>query len=258
MDNITPYHKIDSRIMQFDFNDIEFKFGIWITKKEFGQRLNDRKPLPKGQFYMSVRVVAKDIDTTEKIARRLIKQFMNLEIIRLISSSKSPKEGSIYEYLVQVEKGTVEDTVKARLGHSRNEENQGFEDGEGHSKGTVEGTVKGTSKKKSKRKENINTLSPEEIEDIWVLYPNKKGKARAVKQITKLLKRFSKDEIIRAVQRYADEVKNTDKQYIKHGDTFFNEAIEDYLDNNYQGEENSSRKNETQVIASNFLESLYE
>ena len=68
----TPYHKIDSRILEYDIDSVEFKFGMWITKKEFGQRLNQNKPLPKGQFFMSVRVVAKDIEITEMIARRLI------------------------------------------------------------------------------------------------------------------------------------------------------------------------------------------
>lgn len=148
------YHKIDSKILEFDLDSIEFKFGMWITKKEFGQRLNDVKPLPKGQFYMSIRVVAKDVEITEKVARRLIQQFTKLDIIRLIATSSNPKEGSIYEYLVQVEKGTVEDTVKAQLGHSKNEETSDFEEYKGHSKGTYEDTVKGASKKKSKSKEN--------------------------------------------------------------------------------------------------------
>lgn len=96
------YHKIDTKILQFELESIEFKFGMWITKKEFGQRLNDTKPLPKGQFYMSVRVVAKDIEVTEKIARRLIKQFTKLGIIRRVATSKNSKQGSIYEYSVQV------------------------------------------------------------------------------------------------------------------------------------------------------------
>ena len=148
------YHTIDSKILEFDLNSVELKFGLWITKKEFGQRLNTAKPLPKGQFYMSIRVVAKDIEITEKIARRLIKQFTKLDIIRLVSSSNNPKEGSIYEYLVQVEKGTVEGTVRARLGHSKSEEISDFEGGKGHSKGTYKGTVKGTSKNKNKIKEN--------------------------------------------------------------------------------------------------------
>lgn len=148
------YHKIDSKILEFDLDSIEFKFGMWITKKEFGQRLNDVKPLPKGQFYMSIRVVAKDVEITEKVARRLIQQFTKLDIIRLIASSSNPKEGSIYEYLVQVEKGTVEGTIRAQLGHSRNEEKRDFAEGEGHSRGTYKDTIKGASKKKSKSKEN--------------------------------------------------------------------------------------------------------
>lgn len=149
------YHKIDTKILQYDLESIEFKFGMWITKKEFGQRLNNNDPLPKGQFYMSVRVVSKDINTTEKIARRLIKQFTKLDIIRLISSSKNPKKGSIYEYLVQIKEGTVEDTVKTQLGHSKSNKIKGFEDDKGLSKGTIEGTVKGTSKNKIKSKEKI-------------------------------------------------------------------------------------------------------
>ena len=100
---MSNYHKIDAKIFQFDLESIEFKFGMWITKKEFKQRLNDTNPLPKGQFYMSVRIVSKDINVTEKIARRLIKQFTKLEIIRLVEVSKSPKQGSIFEYLVQAE-----------------------------------------------------------------------------------------------------------------------------------------------------------
>lgn len=149
------YHRIDSKILQFELESIELKFGMWITKKEFGQRLNDTNPLPKGQFYMSVRVVAKDIEVTEMVARRLIKQFTKLDIIRLVATSKSPKQGSIYEYLVQVENNTVENTVKTQLEHSKNEKISDFEEGKGHSNNTVTNTVENTSKNKNKRKENI-------------------------------------------------------------------------------------------------------
>ena len=149
------YHKIDSKILEFDLDSIEFKFGMWITKKEFGQRLNINKPLLKGQFYMSVRVVAKDIEITEMIARRLIKQFTKLDIIRLVSTSRNPKEGSIYEYLVQVENNTVDNIVTTQYEHSKNEVISQFTQSEEHSNNTYDNTVDNTSKKKSKRKENI-------------------------------------------------------------------------------------------------------
>lgn len=198
----TPYHKIDSRILEYDIDSVEFKFGMWITKKEFGQRLNQNKPLPKGQFFMSVRVVAKDIEITEMIARRLIKQFTKLDIIRLVASSKNPKQGSIYEYLVQVEEGTVKDTVKAQLGHSKSEKISTLEEDKGHSNGTQEGTVKGTSKKKSKIKENIYNS----IFDFWINKNIKKHRnlTKEMKQaIDKTIKDYSESEILEAISNYS-------------------------------------------------------
>lgn len=211
----TPYHKIDSRILEYDINSVEFKFGIWITKKEFGQRLNHNNPLPKGQFFMSVRVVAKDIEITEKIARRLIKQFAKLDIIRLVASSKNPKQGSIYEYLVQIEEGTVKDTVKAQLGHSKNEEVSVFEDEEGHSKGTSKGTMEGTSKKKSKRKENIYNS----IFDFWISKNIKKHRnlTKEMKQaIDKAIKDYSESEILEAINNYSVMYNDSAYQWCSH------------------------------------------
>lgn len=232
----TPYHKIDSRILEYDIDSVEFKFGIWITKKEFGQRLNHNNPLPKGQFFMSVRVVAKDIEITEKIARRLIKQFTKLDIIRLVASSKNPKQGSIYEYLVQVEEGTVKDTVKAQLGHTKSEEISALEDDKGHSTGTQEDTVKGTSKKKSKRKENI--YSENDYEEVWKSYPNKRGKAKAITSIEKILKSISKYELLRCIERYKGDVEKQRADGFKtlaykNGSTFFNGGYVEYLDENF-------------------------
>lgn len=106
------YHKIDSKILQYNLDSPEFKFGMWITKKEFAQRSNDINALPRGQFYMSIRIVANDINVTEKIARRLIKEYIELGIIRTIELSRSPKKGSIYEYSVQNQEVVVENASK--------------------------------------------------------------------------------------------------------------------------------------------------
>ena len=74
---------------------------------------------------------------------------------------------------------------------------------------------------------------------IWKLYPNKKDKAKAYKYIKRILtkEKITAEELERAVKRYAKEKENTDKQYIKHGSTFFNGAYIDYLDENYQPSE---------------------
>ena len=72
----------------------------------------------------------------------------------------------------------------------------------------------------------------QQVEEIWLLYPNKKGKATAIKKIPKLIKEHGYEKIKKCVERYALECKGKDKQYIKHGSTFFNGGYMDYLDEN--------------------------
>ena len=86
-------------------------------------------------------------------------------------------------------------------------------------------------------KDNKNIYSAndarDDVKDIWNRYPNKKGKAAAIRKIPQLLKKYGKDHLIRCLDRYAKEVKGKDKQFILNGSTFFNGRYEDYLDCNY-------------------------
>ena len=75
-----------------------------------------------------------------------------------------------------------------------------------------------------------NIYSANDAQDIWELYPNKKGKAQAMKKIPKLLATLGKDVLAECVKKYSAEVKGKDKQFILNGSTFFNGRYEDYLD----------------------------
>lgn len=81
-----------------------------------------------------------------------------------------------------------------------------------------------------KTNNNISTQQLEQIEKLWALYPNKKGKSRAIKDIKKHMKNYTYEQLENAVKAYAAEVANRDKQYIKHGSTFFKDGILDYLE----------------------------
>lgn len=88
---------------------------------------------------------------------------------------------------------------------------------------------------KSKIKDNSN----QDTEEIWSLYPLKKGKKIAIKKIPKLLKEYGKEQIIRCIDRYIKYVDNQRKNGFstlkyKDGSTFFNSGYMDYLDCNYQ------------------------
>lgn len=71
-----------------------------------------------------------------------------------------------------------------------------------------------------------------EFEELWQDYPNKKGKAQALKAYRKHRKEGKTAEDFRAaLDRYKREIrqKDTPKEYIKHGKTFFISGFEDYM-----------------------------
>ena len=82
----------------------------------------------------------------------------------------------------------------------------------------------------NKTNNNISTEQLEQAEKLWQLYPNKKGKTRAIKDIRKHMKNYTYEQLENAVKAYAAEVTGRDKQYIKHGSTFFKDGILDYLE----------------------------
>lgn len=85
---------------------------------------------------------------------------------------------------------------------------------------------------RSKKEEVNNTdnkLSEKQLQEnfnaIWKSYPNKKGKPKAFTSYKKAIKDGVTDEqIIQGLNNYLKEIeiKQTDKQYIKHGSTWFN------------------------------------
>ncbi len=91
---------------------------------------------------------------------------------------------------------------------------------------------------------NNNTANQDSLEsrfdDIWKLYPNKKGKAAALKAYKRSIKKGITDhEIKNGIERYVAEVKHkrTAPEYIKHGSTWFNQEswMDDYETTNETG-----------------------
>lgn len=95
-------------------------------------------------------------------------------------------------------------------------------------------------------KEKNNSASKDELNDIideiWKIYPNKKGKADAIKKIPKILKSISKDELIKSIERYKKDVEYQRNNGFKtlnyaNGSTFFNGRYMDYLEDSEGKEE---------------------
>lgn len=105
-------------------------------------------------------------------------------------------------------------------------------------------TATDTINKQNKTK-HISPSNDEELkshfEKIWEIYPNKKGKAKAEeyflqwvkgRKINKTTTKLTDEQMYYAVKKYKEECeeKAVEEKFIKHGDTFFNKAILDYVE----------------------------
>ena len=81
-----------------------------------------------------------------------------------------------------------------------------------------------------------NNIYAQQVEQLWSLYPNKKGKAKAIAKLPKLIQEYGYEAIESCIMAYANECKGKDIKYIKHGSTFFNGGFMDYLEDVKQEE----------------------
>lgn len=82
---------------------------------------------------------------------------------------------------------------------------------------------------------NIKKMSIDDFfEQLWSLYPRKRGKGQVSKTQKEKLYRIGLDELTRAIERYKQEIAGTDARYVMYGSTFFNSGYLDYLDIAYK------------------------
>ncbi|HCS73018.1 MAG TPA: hypothetical protein DIW17_03995 [Clostridiales bacterium] len=82
-----------------------------------------------------------------------------------------------------------------------------------------------------KHKENINKGDYEKLfEEVWLLYPKKKGKGAVSKTQKQKLFKIGYDRLAKAISKYKKEREGQDPQYTMYGSTFFNTGYVDYLD----------------------------
>lgn len=89
----------------------------------------------------------------------------------------------------------------------------------------------------AKSKEDKNIMCKADalalFEQLWKLYPEKKGKGQVSETQKKRLLKIGFDEMSRAIERYKAELKRDKWRKPQNGSTFFNSGYVDYLDANY-------------------------
>ena len=93
-------------------------------------------------------------------------------------------------------------------------------------------------------KDSNNIYIGEFFEEIWRLYPIKKGKGQVSQTKKKYLyQHVGLDQMKRCIERYTEDMKSSerDKKFWMHGSTFLNSGYVDYLDENYGYDESSPK-----------------
>lgn len=97
------------------------------------------------------------------------------------------------------------------------------------------------------KKDKKDIYTPE-FENVWSFYPNPNGKRESFDKYKKLIKQYTDEQLIEAIKVYAKEVKGEEKKFIKHGSTFFNKPIHDYIEKLGQEKAKPHRKELKPII----------
>lgn len=226
-------------------NTSEFRLFLYILGKavwkDGGVKVGNIH-IKKGQFLRSYRNLRNDLEYLDNNA---VKQYGIATIKRLVD--KLVADGRIKKE--ETEHGTLFTVVNYEL-------YQGFEEYNNKSleqRRNTDGTAmeqQRNNKKKDKKEKKDNSASAVDIffEEIWALYPNKKGKS-AIKVATKRkLHLVGKESLEMAIKRYKEELKLEAWKHPMNGSTFFNGRYEDYLD---VGTEEAEEPEELELIPFN-------
>lgn len=228
MENLS-YIKLFRKLLKSPIFENEKALKIWIwcllkathtdRQQLVGQQIVDLK---KGDFVFGRNKASEELKMNESTIYKYIKLLEKLQMISIKSNNKFS--------VVSIEKW---------------EEYQ-IDDLKNNNKVTTKEQQSNTNKN-VKNVNNIYTSSNDEemkkhFALTWDIYPNKKGRAKAEEYFLQWVKgrkinrttiKLTDKQMYLAVRKYKKECeeKEVEQQYIKHGDTFFNKAILDYVEN---------------------------
>lgn len=197
---------------------------------------NEEKEIFRGQLQTSESTLAGRWGWSRKKVRTYLEQLERLEMITTKSTTKGTTI-TIENYEIYQGEGTTEDTTEE---HRRNikrtsgehQKNIGGTTQE-HQK-NIAGTSKELSSNYIKNVKNDKNIYGDFFEEVWTLYPVKKGKGSVSDTQKKKLYDIGLEEMTRAIAQYKQEQEGIEKKFWKHGSTFFNSGYVDYLDVNYE------------------------
>jgi len=237
MDKEVYFYQQNTKVLTFNIKKDQAKilFNHYITQKENLQRMKNE--LPRGYFYMAINTAAEDTGLSVQQIRTLIKQFIELGIIKKVQEfPRYLKKPTIWEYVSCREGNYQGNTLTNNQNNIQEPSNFKRLDVLANSQNVSHLNIQDNNSKKELSKEKIiNIPMYEDSLKVLNLYPNNIGEQEAIAIIPKLIEKYGIEQMVRCVTRYSHTVKGRDERYVKYASTFFKRGYIDYLDENYKG-----------------------
>lgn len=223
------YTKISNEILEKltigKFNATHYRILLTILRYTSGFQRNDHK--------LSVSFISNSTNSSSQVIKRGLKELIDMKIITVVKEAtfSSPRVLKINEnFDTWIMKDYQDNEIIP--GYS-NDTTPGYSNDTlpGYSNDTQE--IKERNTKKKGTPKNADTKKPYEtyFDEIWNLYPRKKGKSNVSgKQKLYLYQNVPIEIMKKAIQKYKVEVAGVEEKFIKHGSTFFNNGYIDYID----------------------------
>ena len=258
------FKKLNTKVLSFDpVNEVDkIIFNHYIMRKENKNRLT--KELENGQFKMTVRTVMKDLNFSQGKSQRIIKEFEDLGIIKVVFRGDFKSDYSIYEYITEQKDGTGDDTgfgtgsdtPKTVNNNTKkcddiNTSSNNSSEGNLPSFDTVSGTGEDTGSDTSKI-DNINIYLNNNIYNSVIDYLNKTAKKRfkpntpKTKRLinTRLKEGFVEKDFFYVIDVKSAQWLDTDMEKFLRPETLFSNKFEGYL-NEFVSEERKLKESNT-------------
>lgn len=206
--------------------------------------------IKRGQKLTSLGHLAKEVNLTVQQTRTAINKLKSTGEITIKTTNKNTLITIVNYDFYQIEKVIITDnktnniTIKQQINNKQittNKNDNNIKNNIYSQKQEFLTDTNITSQEDEVAKKKKEQELIEHFNLTWKIYPNKKGRAKAEeyflqwikgRKINKVIVKLTDKQMYLAVLKYAKECEEngTEQQYIKHGDTFFNKAILDYVE----------------------------
>lgn len=228
---------VGETLIPYDINSLSKLTGVEFDTVRSAMQLFESigliKVLESGEIYLSQidELIGSETDKAQMMRR--------LRAERKLDSNNVTQMLPEKEKEIEIEKEIDNNIYEKPQSKKPEVENLGVENPSVENQGQL------NTNKQNTKKEDIPSSKDEELRNhfelIWNIYPNKKGKAKALqlyfnwlkgRKINSITSKLTDEQMYYAVLAYKKECEDNkiDIQFIKHGDTFFNTAILDYVE----------------------------